>query len=190
MSKSILHVLNAKIQNLPKMIFSRETLNYKIYYEQKIYSIHKLLIKIQKNLDIQKDSVDINVNIYNRLTIKTNTNPVQLILRPDTEIDKTVSMRIAKTKYTNLPLKYVSFLQIFEKQTWAGAETKFIPKIQECELVVKEPQLCYKIVSIQKANTHWMKTILIVKQTPEPIQIGKLSILTSRMNYYEKDVYA
>jgi hypothetical protein len=112
------------------------------------------------------------------------------MLRPDETINKTIAMRIAKTKYQDLPPKYVKFIQVFEKQTWVGAETKFIPKIQECELVVKEPQLCYKIVSIQKANTHWMRTLIIVKQTPEKIKIGKLNIITSQMNYYEKDVYA
>ena len=70
MAKSIIHVLNAKIQNLIPIKFNRETLNYKIFYEQKVYSIHKLLLKIQKNVNIENDYVDINVSIYNRLTIK------------------------------------------------------------------------------------------------------------------------
>jgi hypothetical protein len=112
------------------------------------------------------------------------------MLRPDIEIDKTISMRIAKTKYTNLPLKYVSFLQIFEKQTWVGAEVKFIPQIDECELIVRNPTICHKTINIQRANTHWLRTIVIIKPSPEPIKVGKLLIITSRINHYEKDVYA
>ena len=99
-------------------------------------------------------------------------------------------MRIIKSKYINLPLKYVNFIQTFEKQTWVGSKTKFIPEIQECGLIIKNPETCYKIINTQKANTHWTNTILIVKPSPEKIKIGKLSILTSNMNYYEKDLYA
>ena len=190
MSKSILHILNAKIQNFIPVINTRETSNYKIYYEQKIYAIHKLLVKVQKGIDITKDNVDININKYNRLSIKLNTNPLQLILRPDTEIGKTISMRIIKTKYFNLPEKYVKFVQIHEKLTWAGAEVKFLSQISECGLVIRDPTVCYKTISVQKANTHWMRTLIVVKQSPEKIKIGKLMIITSQMNYYEKDIYA
>jgi len=190
MAKSIVHILNAKIQNLMPIKFNRETDKYQIYYEEKIYSIHKLLVKIEKDVDIQKDELDINVNVYNRMKIKFNVNQMQLMLRPDMEIDKTIAMRITKTRYPNLPVKYVNFLQIREKSTWVGAITKFIPFIDECGLIVKDTETCYKTISMQKANTHWLKTIAIVKPTEKQIKVGKLIIITSRFNEYEKDLYA
>ena len=190
MSKSILHVLNAKIQNLPPIKFNRETNEYSIFYEEKIYSIHKLIIKIQKSLDILNELVDINVNIYPRLVIKYNANPMQLMLRPDEKIDKTIAMRIVKTKYPNLQQKFVNFIQISEKETWVGAKAKFIPEIQECGMVVRDPVICYKVISTQKAVTHWANTVAVIKPTQQPIKIGKMLIVTSRLNMYEKDLYA
>jgi len=190
MSKSIIHILNAKIQNFIPIKFSRETESYNIFYEQKIYAIHKLLVKVKKDVNIFKDNIDINVNVYNRLVIKSNVNPLQLMLRPDEKINETIAMRIIKTKYSNLPEKYVNFIQIHEKETWVGAEVKFLPSLKECGMIVKDTETCYKTISVQKANTHWMKTIAIVKPTEKQIKIGKLTIVTSRMNYYEKDVYA
>ena len=190
MAKSILHVLNAKIQNFIPIRFNRETNQYSIFYEEKTYSIHKLIIKVQKNLNIINENTDINVNKYSRLSIKFNTELTRLMLRPDTELSKTISMRIVKSKYTDLQLKYVNFLQIYEKLTWVGAEVKLIPIISECQTVVKDSTICYKIISTQKANTHWMNTIAVIKKSQEPIKIGKLKIITSRMNMYEKDIYA
>jgi hypothetical protein len=190
MSKSIIHVLNAKIQNLIPLKYARETRQYHIFYEEKVYSIHKLLVKIQKGVNISHDNIDININVYNRLTIKVNKDQSLIMLRPDSNIDKTIAIRIVKTKYEDLPPKYINFLQIREKKTWVGAEAKFIPEIQECGMIVKDPTVCYKIISTQKANTHWMRTIIVVKQTPQPVKIGKLEIITSRMNFHEKDIYA
>ena len=190
MSKSVLHVLNAKIQNIVPIRFNRETNKYQIYYEQKVYSVHKLLIKIQKDVNIINDNVDINVNMYRRLTIKSNTNPLQLMLRPDEKIGKTIAMRITKTKYSDLQQKFVNFVQLYEKLTWVGAEVRFLSQIPECGMIVKDTETCYKTISVQKANTHWMRTLIVVKQSPEKIKIGKLMIITSQMNYYEKDIYA
>jgi len=189
MSKSILHILNAKINKFIPIIYNRETEKFKIYYEQKVYAIHKLIVKINKDVDIKNDNLDINVNVYNRLTIKTNKDPSRIMLRPDIDIDKTIAMRITKTKYPNLPPKIVDFLQIYEKHTRVGAVTHFIPKIEECGLIVKENTTCYKVINVQKANTHWLKTIAIVKPSNEAIKIGKLIIVTSLMNDYEKDIY-
>jgi len=190
MSKSVIHILNVRLQNLPPIIFSRETNQYDIFYEQKIYAIHKLLVKVQKGIDILNENIDLNINIYNRASIKFNANPIQLMLRPDETIDKTISMRITKTKYPDLPLKYVNFVQIFEKKTWVGAETKLVHTINECGMIVRDAETCYKTISIQKANTHWVRTIAIVKPSPQPVKIGKIMAITSRMNYYEKDLYA
>ena len=190
MSKSIIHVLNSKIQNIMPIQFNRRTENYNIFYEQKVYSIHKLIIKVQKGINVLKDNVDININVYNRLTIKSNANQAQLMLRPDEKIDKTIAMRITKTKYSDLQQKFVNFVQLYEKLTWVGAEVRFLSQIPECGMIVKDTETCYKTISVQKANTHWMNTILVVKPSSKPIKVGKLEILTSLMNYYEKDVYA
>ena len=190
MAKSIVHILNVRLQNLIPIKFNRETGQYNIFYEQKVYSIHKLIIKVRKDTNIANDKIDINVNVYNRLTIKSNTNQLTIVLRPDNEIDKTVSMRITKTKYPDLPLKYVNFVQIFEKKTRVGAETKLVNTINECGMIVRDAETCYKTISIQKANTHWVRTIAIVKPSPQPVKIGKIMAITSRMNYYEKDLYA
>jgi|GEM_PF-4099401 len=190
MSKSVLHILNAKINKFIPIIYKRETQKFKIYYEQKIYAIHKLIVKIQKDVNIKNDYVDINVNVYDRLTIKSNKDQSIMFLRPDIDIDKTISIRIVKTKYQNLPPKIVNFLQIYEKHTRVGAVTHFIPEIEECELIVKDNTTCYKVINVQRANTHWMKTIAIIKPSDETRKIGKLTIITSLMNDYEKDVYA
>jgi len=180
--KSIIHVQNVFILNPIKVFPKRETEQYVIAYEYKKFRVHNTVFKISKSLfsisqfdniaQIKFNSaIDLNVREDYRLTIKKNDPKWSFRT-------KNITIRIIETRYGNLKPLYGLVFTFQWRHTNAGGRDELKFSIPECPLISNYnniPEVCYKLVSVQRSSsgTHALQTYLVLTKFRGQYLIGE-----------------
>ena len=165
--KSIVHIQNVFLTSPVKIFVSRETGRYIIGYEPKMYRVHFLVFKIDKQLINKPENpikintaVDLNVREEFRYNIKKSD--------PNSGIEgKNITVRIISTRYGTISPLYAVFYPFRWRNTRAGGLDEIQFKISECPTIVNSDtigNICYKKVAHQVSfgGTHGTHTYLLV----------------------------
>jgi len=176
--KSIVHIQNVFLTSPVKIFVSRETGRYIIGYEPKIYRVHFLAFKIDKQLmnkpenPIKIDTaVDLNVREEFRYNIKKSD--------PNSGIEgKNITVRIIPTRYGTISPLYAVFYPFRWRNTRAGGLDEIRFKISECPTIVNSNtinDICYKKVAHQVSfgGTHGTHTFIIISPQRGQYTVGE-----------------
>jgi len=192
--KSIIHIQNVFLTSPIPIYYSRETSQYVIGYEPKVYRVHYLTYKISKEL---VNNLDKNVNIQNAVDINIREEyrlSIRFPIEHKTPEMKTVMVRIIPTRYSTYEPIYGIIFQFKTRKTNAGGRDELDFSIPECPLIANYntiPNICYKLIAIQRSNTgnHGINTYFILSKTCGSYRIGQWKKLSNFNNTRHRNMH-
>ena len=176
--KSIVHIQNVFLTSPVKIFVSRETGRYIIGYEPKIYRVHFLVFKIDKQLINKPENpikintaVDLNVREEFRYNIKKSD--------PNSGIEgKNITVRIIPTRYNTISPLYATIFSFRWRKTQMGGVDQLDYEISECPTIANGTTInnvCYKKIGSQVSfgGTHGTHTYIVLSSERGRYRIGQ-----------------
>jgi len=176
--KSIVHIQNVFLTSSVKIFVSRETGRYIIGYEPKIYRVHFLVFKIDKQLMNKPENpikintaVDLNVREEFRYNIKKSD--------PNSGIEgKNITVRIIPTRYGTISPLYATIFSFRWRKTQMGGVDEIEYEISECPTISNSTTIntvCYKKIGSQVSfgGTHGTHTYIVLSSERGRYRIGQ-----------------